>query len=186
MTGSSKKFRNSKTILFVLSPYSLPYTEAALREILRFETLVPSSVPHRTLYDTKLGGNQRSLKKHLIKPFYFLDYDVPKDTFALASLNALHFDETVWKNPNEFRPERYLDYKGRLSVQKDASLPFGAGRRLCAGETFARNTMFLCIAALCQNFNLRSVESVDHSGSDDTFCGLTRMPEDFWIKFEAR
>lgn len=114
----------------------------------------------------------------------FLGYDIPKDTFSLASLHALHFDETVWKNPTEFKPERYLDYKGRLSIQKDASLPFGAGRRLCAGETFARNTMFLCIAALCQNFNIRPVQS---SGQlDDTFCGLTRMPEDFWMKFEAR
>lgn len=133
-----------------------------------------------------LKNTQKTLERHSIIFFYSLDYDIPKDTFALASLHALHFDETVWKNPNEFKPERYLDYKGRLSVQKDASLPFGAGRRLCAGETFARNTMFLCIAALCQNFNIRKVESNNDTGLDNTFCGLTRMPEDFWIKFEPR
>jgi cytochrome P450 len=61
-------------------------------------------------------------------------YDIPKNTFALASLHALHFDKELWKDPENFRPERYLDYKGRFQTKKDPSLPFGAGRRLCAGE----------------------------------------------------
>jgi cytochrome P450 len=68
-------------------------------------------------------------------------FDIPKNTFALASLHALHSDKELWKDPENFRPERYLDYKGRFSTKKDPSLPFGAGKRLCAGETFARNTV---------------------------------------------
>lgn len=98
----------------------------------------------------------------------------------------MHFEETVWKNPRDFKPERFLDHKGRLSVKKDVSLPFGAGRRLCAGETFARNTMFLCIAALCQNFNVKRVENKNSGGLDDDHVGLAIVPKDFWIKFEPR
>lgn len=94
-------------------------------------------------------------------------------------------DKDLWKDPENFRPERYLDFKGRLSVKKDASLPFGAGRRLCAGETFARNTMFLCITALLQNFNVKSVEKPG-GGLNDNTCGLTLIPNDFWVKLEAR
>lgn len=97
----------------------------------------------------------------------------------------MHTDESLWKDPVNFRPERFLDYKGRFAVKKDPSLPFGAGRRLCAGETFARNTMFLCIAALLQNFNLKPMGD-ELPDLNATGVGLTRMPNDFWMKFEAR
>ena len=59
------------------------------------------------------------------------------------------------------------------------------GRRLCAGETFARNTMFLCATTILQNFNLKST-SDKTPGIDDTVCGLIRIPNDFWVKLEAR
>lgn len=146
----------------------MPYTEASLREILRIETLAPSSVPHRAMRDTTLAG-----------------YHIPKDTFLLAGLATLHNDKLLWGDPENFRPERFLNDNGKIDLKKDLSLPFGAGRRLCAGETFARNTMFLCIAALLQNFDLKSVDG-ELPRLDDTDCGLARMPRDFWIKLEAR
>lgn len=34
----------------------MPYTEACLREMMRMESLVPLSVPHRAVKDTKFGG----------------------------------------------------------------------------------------------------------------------------------
>lgn len=149
---------------------SLPFTEATLREIMRFETLVPSSVPHRAMTNTKLSG-----------------YDIPKDTIMLAGLISLHSDENIWKDPDIFRPERFLDMHGKLSLKKDVSLPFGAGRRLCAGETFARNTMFMCITALLQNFTPKLPENANIQDLlQQTDCGLARMPKDFWIKLETR
>lgn len=146
----------------------MPYTEATLREILRFETLAPSSVPHRAMRDTTLAG-----------------FQIPKDTIVQVGLFALHNDKEVWGDPENFRPERFLDDHGKVNLKKDFSLPFGAGKRLCAGETFARNTMFLCIAALLQNFNLKASNGVLPK-LEDTSCGLGRMPRDFWIKLESR
>lgn len=148
--------------------FSMPYTEATLREIMRFETLVPSSVPHRTLCDTTLGG-----------------FKIPKDTIVITGLYALHNSKDVWTDPENFRPERLLDSNGKLDLKKDQSFPFGAGKRLCAGETFARNTMFLCIAALLQNFTLKPADS-NLPDLGETDCGLARMPKDFWIKLESR
>lgn len=145
----------------------MPYTEAALREVMRLETLVPSSVPHRTMRDTTLAG-----------------YQIPKETMVQVGLFALHKDKDVWGDPENFRPERFLE-DGKLNLKKDFSLPFGAGRRLCAGETFARNTMFLCVAALLQNFNLKILNGV-LPRLDDTKCGIARMSRDFWIKLESR
>jgi cytochrome P450 len=60
------------------------------------------------MVDTKLGG-----------------YEIPKDTAVLASLFALHTATDVWKDPDQFRPERYLNMKGELTLKYDKSLPFG-------------------------------------------------------------
>jgi cytochrome P450 len=130
--------------------------------------VVNSSVPHRAMIDTKLGG-----------------YDIPKDTAVYASLYALHMSEEVWGDPENFRPERFLDSKGQLCLINDKSLPFGAGKRLCAGETFARNTLFLCVTALLQNFNMKGVGD-EIPSLDDTNCGLIRLPNDFLVQFTSR
>jgi len=51
------------TLYFVISLdvsrfllHSLPYVEATILELLRYKTLVPFSVPHRTMKDTEVGG----------------------------------------------------------------------------------------------------------------------------------
>jgi len=115
---------------------NMHYTEASLREALRMDTLVPLSISRRATRDTTLGG-----------------YDIPAGTVILPNLWAMHNDPEMWGDPENFRPERWLDDKGHL-LKKDWSLPFGAGKRLCAGETFARNTMFLFIGAIMQHFSL--------------------------------
>lgn len=63
---------------------------------------------------------------------------------------------------------------------------FSGGKRLCAGETFARNTIFLSATAILQNFNLRPINDKSVPSLDDTTCGLIRIPNDFWVKLEAR
>ncbi|KAG5669890.1 hypothetical protein PVAND_000181 [Polypedilum vanderplanki] len=112
-------------------------------------------------------------------------YDIPKDSSILPSLFSLHTSKQVWKDPENFRPERFLNLKGQLCLKYDKSLPFGGGRRLCAGETFARNTMFLLFASLLQNFNVKPANGVLPKLDDDD-CGLVRIPKDFWIKLESR
>ncbi|XP_073815610.1 probable cytochrome P450 304a1 isoform X5 [Musca autumnalis] len=147
----------------------LHYTEATVREILRIETLVPSNVPHRAQVDTELMG-----------------YSVPKDTLVLTSLYAFHNDERVWGDPQNFRPERFLDENGKLCLKKDVSLPFGAGKRLCAGETFARNMLFLMTAAMCQNFNFVLGPNDKLPDLSTNLSGLSTSPRDFWVQLEDR
>ena len=95
-------------------------------------------------------------------------------------------DETVWDNPEEFKPERFLDENGKLSLKKDPSMPFGAGKRLCAGETFARNMWFLFMGALLQNFTATIPEGHRMPGVDETQTGLIRFPPEFWVKLVPR
>ncbi|KAF5307366.1 hypothetical protein FQR65_LT07083 [Abscondita terminalis] len=118
---------------------NMSYTEAVVRESLRFDPVIPINTPRRCLEDTTLGG-------------YF-------NTILLISVWNANYDPKVWIDPNVFKPERFLDDEGNL-LKKDNILTFGGGKRLCAGETFARNMMFLMLSGLLQNFTFKPVHGV--------------------------
>ncbi|XP_075227318.1 putative cytochrome P450 304a1 isoform X2 [Lycorma delicatula] len=147
---------------------NLPYTEAAIREALRFQTLVPLGVPHKATEDTTLGG-----------------YFIPKDTMVLTNLYSVHMDEKIWDNPQEYTPERFIEPNGKLK-KRDLSLPFGLGKRVCAGETFARQNIFVVVSSLLQNFNFIEDPSHLFPELNDNIAGLNESPQPFWVKAEPR
>ncbi|KAL5284034.1 hypothetical protein ACFFRR_006355 [Megaselia abdita] len=149
---------------------NLPYVEAVNREMLRIETVVPSSVPHKALEDTELDG-----------------FSIPKGTVVIPGLYASNSSKKLWGDPENFRPERFLNENGNLDLSKDYGLSFGAGRRNCAGETFSRNIMFLMIAAFCQNFDIvlgpgqKAPDLKNHHVP-----GVILTPKDFWLHVRNR
>lgn len=156
-------------LIFSLYIFRLPYTEACLREIMRFETLVPSGLPHRAIVDTE-----------------FLGYDIPKGTFIITAIDSASHDTDAWDDPNVFKPERFLDESGSLCLRKDISVPFGAGKRLCAGETFARNMLFLFVTSFLQAFTIRMPDNVKPYEFNENLTGLIRSTPDHWIQVIAR
>jgi fraxetin 5-hydroxylase len=74
-------------------------------------------------------------------------------------------DERVWSNPEKFEPERFLTTHENVDVrgQNFELIPFGAGRRSCAGTSLALHTMHLTLASLLQSFEIDTVsgEPVD-------------------------
>ncbi|KAJ9573737.1 hypothetical protein L9F63_008861 [Diploptera punctata] len=113
---------------------NLPYMEASLRELMRIASIFSLGIAHRATEDTQLCG-----------------YFIPKNSMVMTGLYSYHHDPDVWGDPEVYRPERFLDETGNL-LKKDVSLPFGAGKRLCAGETFGRQNMWLLLTGLLQNF----------------------------------
>ncbi|KAH8383766.1 hypothetical protein KR009_010405 [Drosophila setifemur] len=148
---------------------NMPFIEATIREGLRIETLVPSDVPHKAMEDTELLG-----------------YRIPKDTIVIPSLYAYHLDSRVWTDPEKFRPERFLDEEGKLNLKLDVSLPFGAGKRLCAGETFARNMLFLMTATMVQHFDFVLAPGDQLPDLSKNLNGLIISPPDFWVQLQDR
>lgn len=147
----------------------MPYTEATIRENMRYDTPLPSGIPHKVLKDTTLGG-----------------YFIPEGTVMMPGIYAMHIDKELWGDPESFRPERFLDEHGKLDLKKDITLPFGAGKRLCAGETFSRNILFLYVSAIYQNFKLTlpKGEDIDQIIKNNRV-GIISYTPDYWIQFES-
>uniref|UniRef100_A0A1I7SZR7 Cytochrome P450 n=1 Tax=Caenorhabditis tropicalis TaxID=1561998 RepID=A0A1I7SZR7_9PELO len=57
-------------------------------------------------------------------------YPVYSGTFVTAQLSALHINQTVFDNPKEFDPERFI--RDEKFLQK--VVPFEVGKKSCFGE----------------------------------------------------
>jgi cytochrome P450 len=78
-------------------------------------------------------------------------YELPAGTFALAAIAALHYREDVFPQPDEFRPERFLEGK----ADNYAWIPFGGGIRRCIGAAFAEYEMRTILREFVERAELR-------------------------------
>ncbi|KAG7161543.1 cytochrome P450 2C31-like [Homarus americanus] len=129
----------------------LPYTQATIHEIQRFFNLVLFALPHSVTEDCTLGG-----------------YNIPKGTILLANVDDAMADCELWKNPKEFNPENFLDANGNF-VKNEAFMPFGTGKRQCAGEPLARQELFLFLTSLLHRFSFSIVEEFQSSSNNPIF-----------------
>ena len=113
----------------------LPLIHATIMESLRLGNVVPQALPHRAAQDTFLCG-----------------YRVPKDTIVYPDTEAIHLDPACWKEPRLFNPYRHLDKDGNLITNQGNFYPFGAGRRVCPGETLAKLEMFVLLSWMLHKF----------------------------------
>nr|USH99602.1 cinnamate 4-hydroxylase [Cephalotaxus hainanensis] len=129
----------------------LPYLQAVIKETLRLRMAIPLLVPHMNLHDAKLGG-----------------YDIPAESKILVNAWYLANNPTEWNNPQQFRPERFLEEEKNTEANGNdfRYLPFGVGRRSCPGIILALPILALSIGRLVQNFEL--LPTPDHTHVDTT------------------
>jgi cytochrome P450 len=53
------------------------------------------------------------------------EYDIPKDSIVLVELRAPCQDGKFWKDPEVFRPERFLDI---TDPNEGSFIPYGTGK----------------------------------------------------------
>lgn len=170
----------------------LPYIEAVLCEIQRYASVAPLAIAHRTTETVK-----------------FMSYVIPKDTVTLVSLYSLNMDALYWKDPQEFRPERFLNERGDLIPHGDHFIPFGLGKyneflivmlfktitnfsdiiclgkRRCIGENIARSSLFIYFASFMQAFKM-AVPTGVNLPDINPMDGITLQPKPFKVELIRR
>ncbi|KAJ6456446.1 cytochrome P450 [Mycena sanguinolenta] len=115
---------------------SLPYVEAIIMEILRWNPPIP--LTSRKLTSDVAYGN-------------FL---LPRGCNVVANIWGMNHDEELFPDPEEFRPERFLGLKGEESLRRVQQATFGFGTRVCPGQHFAVSSLWITIAALLATFTV--------------------------------
>ena len=111
----------------------LPWTTACFQESMRY--MPPAWViPRTAVRDDVIDGHR-----------------IPKGATVIIPIHAIHHDERFWPDPETFDPTRFLpeNVKGR---HRSAYLPFGGGRRICIGTSFALMEATLITAMMSQRF----------------------------------
>ncbi|XP_020166192.1 cytochrome P450 71D7 [Aegilops tauschii subsp. strangulata] len=128
--------------------HELHYMRTVIKEVLRLHPPVPL-LPRSAIEDCKI-----------------MDCDMVKGTNVYINVYAVSRDPRYWKNPEEFKPERFeennMDYNGTYTEYT----PFGAGRRQCPGILFGTSTLNITLANLLYHFDWILPDGVSLSSLD--------------------
>ncbi|XP_039264136.1 cytochrome P450 2C16-like [Styela clava] len=111
-------------------------------------------------------------------------YKIPKHTPVFAAMWVVHNNPKYFDNPEEFRPERFINPVDGSFMKSKYCNPFSIGKRGCAGEQLAQMELFIFITHIVQNFNLSADDKTTIPSFDDGTYGIVYVPPRFKIKFE--
>ncbi|PIA50635.1 hypothetical protein AQUCO_01200087v1 [Aquilegia coerulea] len=148
----------------------LLYLHAVVKETMRMRPIAPLAVPHRAVRDSKLMGTK-----------------IVEGTPVMVNLYAVHHDPSIWVEPYRFMPDRFMTSSVDKGAESDVSLvrnmersflPFGAGRRICAGMDLAKLQVAFTLASLINNFHWSSVaeDQLPDLSEDLTFVLRMKTP----------
>jgi len=76
---------------------------------------------------------------------------IPAQSVLFVNTWQLHRHQTLWKDPEMFKPSRFLG-PARASIDRFQYLPFGVGERVCIGQRFAMQEAAILMALLGKNY----------------------------------
>ena len=113
------------------------YLDAVITETLRLRPPIP--ITDRTL----------------AAPLELLGHELRAGTIVAPCIYLLHRRPDLYPEPDEFRPERFLDE----SPETYSWIPFGGGVRRCLGATFATFEMKIVIRTILRRARLKAASS---------------------------
>jgi len=154
----------------------LEYITAIIDEIFRWKHFAPQGLPHEAGDDTTLLG-----------------YNIPKGTQVFFNYYSLHMNPEYWKQPEKFRPERFLEEERPLldtclhpekffpNKESYKFVPFGQGRRRCVGYGLGRIALWLKVAVWLHCFDWESADGKPMD-LDTEILGITMVPREQKVK----
>ncbi len=148
----------------------VPYVTALYKEILRYYTIFPMSVPRRSVEDIEYNG-----------------IIIPAGTSFYMNAFAGNHDEDYFKDPNTFNPERYLS-----DTSGTPHYTYGAGSRICVAAHLANRELFTFYIRLIVAFrilepeNKKDVAVLDAIEVNECPTALSVQPKPCKCRFEPR
>ncbi|KAL3462390.1 cytochrome P450 [Aspergillus heterothallicus] len=133
---------------------NLPYINAIVKETLRWWPIAPMGFPHTAAEDISYRG-----------------YTIPKGATLLPAVWWFLHDPEVYADPESFDPDRFLAPRNEPDPAGDA---FGNGRRVCVGQYFADESLYLHIVQSLAVFTIR--KSVGEDGGEVAVEGVKPKP----------
>jgi len=112
------------------------YLKAAAKEVLRARTLAYASAA-----------------RHPLEPFPIGEWVIGPDALILVDAQGVHGDPEVYPDPDQFRPERFLDDP----PDGYACIPFGGGAHRCLGASLAMLELETFLQTLVEHVQLAPV-----------------------------
>nr|BAK09480.1 cytochrome P450 [Postia placenta] len=122
---------------------NLPYLDAVLKEIYRWNPTVPAAVPHRVTQDDVYNG-----------------FHIPAGATVIANTWAVLHDPLLYPDPFRVNPERYLKHEDGLNPDP-RRFAFGYGRRVCPGKVLAEDTVFTLVACVLATLDISKAVGSD-------------------------
>lgn len=133
----------------VIAPYdkvkSLPFLRACLDEGLRISPPTSAGLPRRTPPE---GAD-------------ILGQWIPGDTSVSMTIYAAHRDPDIFPEPEEYRPERWMDPEARKRMEP-YFIPFSAGGRSCLGRNITYLEQMVVLASMVKRYEF-ALSSPDFS-----------------------
>ncbi|KAJ6555567.1 cytochrome P450 monooxygenase [Mycena vulgaris] len=120
---------------------SLPYCNAIVKEVLRWNPPAPLAIPHVTVENDEYNG-----------------YHIPARSIVIGNLWKILHDPEVYPDPTAFKPERFIASEdgGKVPsvVLETFETVFGPGRRICPGRFVATAQLFMTISSILSVFKI--------------------------------
>ncbi|KAG8714412.1 hypothetical protein FRC08_011948 [Ceratobasidium sp. 394] len=120
---------------------SLPYTTALVTEVLRWHPVLPLGIPHMCIENVVCEG-----------------YTLPKGTTILPNIWAMTRDASMYPNPEQFVPERFLPKSQggihEVPAKDPSDFVFGFGRRACPGKNLAAESLWIFAVSILATFDI--------------------------------
>lgn len=155
----------------------IPYTQAVHKEGTRYRLPAPMAMPRKLDKETTLGG-----------------YRIPAGYEVIMNYHHLSNDPKTWKNPELFRPERFLEEDADLellgphdfqNMNNAKFIPLGMGRRCCSGYPLAVYFSQLIVANLMHHFDWYAPGGQEVN-LDQILEGVGRPKHDLIVKAKYR
>ncbi|XP_047147559.1 flavonoid 3',5'-hydroxylase 2-like [Vigna umbellata] len=134
---------------------NLPYFQAICKETYRKHPSTPLNLPRISKQPCQVNG------------FY-----IPENTRLSVNIWAIGRDPQVWDKPLEFKPERFLSGRNKMIDPRGNDfelIPFGAGRRICAGTRMGIVLVHYILGTLVHSFDWKVPREVGELNMEEAF-----------------